>query len=192
MNARLLGLLALLPLLFLGVLGFGSADTEKVTTVSRLYFEAFFAGRDDSGAYLLSADPAMYKSEMETRRAKLSEMEATSFDFSAIKYAVPLATDTRAMVQSNGTVAVATKHGVLKKEILRVFELVNLGGTWKIKSNWYGVYDRTRDSQKQAEEFDMIDTSIANERDAKYERMFADVKKGKNATQLQPKKKQAP
>ncbi len=188
MKAHHLGL-ALIPLLFLGVLGFGPAETEKATTVSRQYFEAFFAGRDDSVAYLVSADSAMYKSEMESRRAKLSEMEATSFDFGRIKYTVPLSSDTRAMVQSNGTVAVATKHGLLQKEILRVFEVVNMGGTWKIKSSWYGVFDRAKDSQKLEADFEVIDTTIANEREAKYERMFANVKKGQNATDLQPKKK---
>lgn len=189
MDTKRLGLTALLFLLLLGALGFGSADTEKVTGVSRQYFESFFAGQDESSAWLLSPDPAMYKAEMETRRAKLTEMGATSFDFSAIKYAVPLASDTRAVVQSNGTVAVVTNFGRLTKNIERVFEVVNLGGTWKIRSSWYGVFDRAKDAAKQAEAFEAIDSSIAKEREDKYERMYSDVKKGKNATQLQPKKK---
>lgn len=189
MRDKRLASAALFLLLFAGVFGFGPADTEKVTSASRQYFEAFFAGRDESAAWLLSPDPGMYKAEMESRRAKLGEMAASAFDFSAIKYAVPLATDARAVVQSNGTVAVTTSVGVLKKDVQRVFDLVNLGGTWKIKTSWYGVFDRAKDAEKQNEAFEALDSSIAKEREDRYARMFADVKKGKNATELQQKKK---
>lgn len=184
------GLLALLAGLLVLCLGLTPAETDMVTGLSRQYFDAFFAGREESAGYLLSPDKGMYASEMETRRAKLTEMEATRFDFSRITYAVPHATATRAMVQSNGTVVVSTRHGDLSKPIQRVFEVVNLGGVWRIKNSWYGVYDHAKDAKQQEQEFELIDSTISKEREARYERLYADVKKGKNATDMQrPKKK---